>query len=294
MAPSNKEIVAKIRELESHIASDPKHANDVLLLKQHLASEVTDIKLAALHALRRLFIAFLDSGRLTISAAAQSAATSGKSTSKKGSDKEDNLRDYKLWLQQQLQGFQQALCGFVKAGDEAAIAPALRTLVELTKREWLIQRGGSDSDTRKARFGIRTYSALIMALLNAKEIDVDVLLLLRSEVLAMADCSYYSWVLIKRTLRDAKHDARLAMASGDKKQRAESANLIQNALDLLRVLELADEDEIEGGSSFLVDTKMSMKIQAIDAEEDENKEKDGNADDDDDDDDDDDHDDDDD
>jgi len=216
MAPSNKEIVAKIRELESLIAADPKHANDVLLLKQHLASEATDIKLAALHALRRLFITFLDSGRLTISAAAQPAVTTGKSTGKKGSDKEDHLRDYKLWLQQQLQGFQQALCGFVQAGDAAAIAPALRTLTELSKREWLIQRGGSDSDTRKARFGIRTYSALMLALFNAREIDVDVLLLLRAEVLAMPDCAYYSWIILKRTLRDAKHGARQAMASGDK------------------------------------------------------------------------------
>lgn len=269
MAPSNKEIIAKIRELESRIASDPKQANDILLVKQHLASEVTDIKLASLHALRRLFITFLDSGRLTISATQPAAATNVKSSSKKSNDKEDSLRDYKLWLQQQLQAFQQALCGFVQAGDAAAIAPALRTLLELTKREWLIQRGGSDSDTRKARFGIRAYSALVMALLNAKEIDVDVLLLLRAEVLSLTDCSYYAWVIIKRTLRDAKHDARKALASGDKRQRADSANLIQNALDLLRVLELSDEEEIEDGTSCLVDAKLTMKIQAVGADQEE-------------------------
>ena len=268
MAPSQKEIVAKIRELESKIAANPKQSNDILLLKQHLNSTVLDVKLASLHALRRLFVTFLDSGRLTIS-----QSQHGKSTDNKSSGKDGHLRDYKLWLQQQLQGFQQNLCEFVQAGDESVMAPAIRTLIELVKREWLIQRGGSDKDTRRARFGIRTYSALILALLRAKEIDVDVLLFLRSEVLGMSDCAYYAWIIIKRTLRDSKREARNAVASGDKELRSNATKLIQNALDLLRVITPPDESAVADGSSFLVNSTLTMKIRSQECKQSEEEEE---------------------
>lgn len=245
---SSKEV-ARIRALEKQICADPKQANDILVLKERLVGGKNEVRLASLHALRRIFLSFTESGRLTIAE----------------DDKQSKLDSYKLWLQQQLQSYQECLCECIQQGDVVVMAPAIRTMVETVRREWLVRREAvGTADVRKARFGIRAYSMLLHALLRSSlDLDVDALLLLRTEVFAAPDCAYYAWVLVKRALRDCK---RAAAAQGTKasKESKERTHLLRNALDLLRMLELPDEDE-----EPLVDPKQHLRVfgKAADSDE---------------------------
>jgi U3 small nucleolar RNA-associated protein 19 len=245
MSGTSKEV-ARVRALEKQISADPKQANSILLLKEQLVSGKNEVRLASLHALRRLFITFLEGGRLAIVE----------------DDKISKLSDYKKWLQQQLESYEECLCSSIKDGDSVIMAPAIRTMIELVRREWLVRRDSiSSDDVRKAKFGIRAYSMLLHSLLDSSvDLDMDALLMMRGEVFDKPDCAYYAWILIKRALKDAKHDA--AAASSSKKSK--HANLVRNALDILRVLELSDEDEQE---EPLVDPKQHLRVSSRDADD---------------------------
>ena len=127
-----EELLSKIRELERTIASDPKQVNAILLIKQYLVdSEIrSEVRLASLHSLRRLFMHFLESGILS----------GDEESGKKDGDKKDKaLRDYKTWVQQQYVHFKGCVNALVSSGEPSMLVPAIRTILECSRKEWLFQ-----------------------------------------------------------------------------------------------------------------------------------------------------------
>jgi len=62
------EKVHAVRELEKLVISDTKNANSLIALRKHLDSgdASKDVRMAALHSLRRVFVQFLDEGRFAV------------------------------------------------------------------------------------------------------------------------------------------------------------------------------------------------------------------------------------
>jgi hypothetical protein len=124
-APKEKELtVASIREMESAIRDDKKQANLILDIRRALSR--TDlpvaVRLAAMHTLRRLLIAILESGLLL--------SSSSLSSSTKGSENEV-LQEYKTWIGNQLKTYLDALEGIVLLEADDIQAAAIRTIVEV-------------------------------------------------------------------------------------------------------------------------------------------------------------------
>lgn len=111
------ESVQRIRELEKKVIEDPKQANSIISIKKCLVNEkeTNDARMAALHALRRIFVDAIDNGRFD-------AAKSQKS---------EKLVEYTKWLNGQYSSYLESLLGFVTAQTDPFHAPAIRTLMEV-------------------------------------------------------------------------------------------------------------------------------------------------------------------
>ncbi len=266
---AKSETIHAIQALEKRVKSDAKEANSILEISKYLsATQMKDVRLSALNSLRRIFCEFLESGRLCIEEVkivgrkklSKGTLDSGASSEEKG--KKDKTKEFKDWLRKHFSKFQDTLCRFISIGDADVIAPSLRTMMEFTQREWLLtkgqgqkyERGGEDLAglvTKEAHFGVKSYSALLHALvLGEAELDVELLLMLRSEIFDKADCRFYTWLVIRQvllTLRDEEDSPSLTRA-------------IQNALDILRVLPLEDQETIDGGE-YLVDRDPGAQCQ---------------------------------
>ena len=109
------------------------------------------------------------------------------------------------------------------------------------------ETGGDDTAvlvTKSAHYGVKSFRALIHALMHGQaELDVELLLILRSEIFDKADCRFYTWLIVRQML--------LAL-----KKKTSSVLLHQrqfkHALDILRVLPLEDQDTIDEGE-YLID-----------------------------------------
>lgn len=112
------ESVQRIRELEKGVIEDPKQANSIISIKKCLANEKesNDTRMAALHALRRIFIDAIDNGKFD--------ATRSQKTEK--------LAEYSKWLNGQYVSYQETLLNFVTAQTDPFHAPAVRTLMEVS------------------------------------------------------------------------------------------------------------------------------------------------------------------
>ena len=125
------EGVQKVRELEQLVVADAKNANYLLVIKKQLQDEdiSKEERTAALHSLRRIFIHFLESGRLEskfISAHSnQLAATRESSQSGK-------LQEYQKWLIQQFNSYQATLLKLISSNETYLQAPAIRTMLEVS------------------------------------------------------------------------------------------------------------------------------------------------------------------
>jgi len=121
--------IKEIRDMEKQVANDIKSTNLLLDIKAKLnsSSAARDVRMASLHALRRLFVQFLETSRLRL--AEQSASDSSSSASNR--EAHEKLREYKLWLLRQYASYKDDLCSLILSGDDALIAPAIRTLMEV-------------------------------------------------------------------------------------------------------------------------------------------------------------------
>lgn len=82
---------------------------------------------------------------------------------------------------------------------------------------------------RVPSFGTETYTMLLTTLLTVQEMDVDILLTLREEVFDKVDCKYHALVIIRGVLQAAK------------KTKEDAGVIIQNSLDMLRVISITDD-----------------------------------------------------
>lgn len=241
-------LIIQIRQLEKSLILDPtKQVNSILVIRDYLkdTDQSVDVRLTSMHALRRIFIEFIESGRMTLQPPSSSSAKEGK---------EQKVREYKQWLHQQLLSYQQILVNMITTSDEAFIAPCVRTMLQFVSREYFLTHpvpppNKEDDAPLASRFGFTSYSSVILAFLHCEtEIDVDVLLMLRAEVFDKGDCAYYALRVIKTRIKQAKEAATRGRHAGQ--HHDETLLMItRNALDLLRVISLPTEID---QSSFLL------------------------------------------
>mmetsp|Transcript_8922 Transcript_8922/g.13399 ORF Transcript_8922/g.13399 Transcript_8922/m.13399 type:complete len:571 (-) Transcript_8922:55-1767(-) len=210
--------VARIRSLEACILSSKKHAKSTTEIIEKLMDDDCEkaVKLAAMHSIRRVFVNFLENNyflKSTVESSGDSAVA-------------EKLDKFRAWLMQQyntVKGKMLDLCCSEKLKIQAA---AIRTIIEFVRYE------NTSSDLSQL-FGMKTLHALITKLVMGPDIDVDILLLLREEVMSKPDCEYHSLLCLRRILSEEKASTRDQVSDGE-----ERTQVIQNALDLLRVVEV--------------------------------------------------------
>ena len=116
--------IAKIRELEASVKNDKKKSNFILDIKKYLSNEKNSqkVRLASMHALRRIFIEILDNNLLT-------PITSN--------DKEAVL-EYKRWIKNQLKSFLELLNLIILTEVLEIQVAAIRTIFEVNLQNVII------------------------------------------------------------------------------------------------------------------------------------------------------------
>eukprot|EP01041_Mallomonas_annulata_P002903 gene2903-5694_t len=213
------ETIQIIRDLEASVISDIKNSNAIISIKKYMKVEQADnVTMAAFHSLRRIFSNIMENGFLK------------PSTKNKESDQGKARR----WMLKQLNDYKEILYEWTNCGNIDRQVPAVRTILEFVTRDYLLMENNNTSVPGKPSFGADTYTALFQNLLQAKEIGIDLLLMIREEVLSKADCVYYAMLVLSSSLRAAKANA--SSISDDSRD-----TLIRNAVDIMRVIELVDE-----------------------------------------------------
>lgn len=121
------EGVQKVRELEQLVVADAKNANLLLIIKKQLQNEEIskEERTAALHSLRRIFVNFLENGRL------EASFVSLNSNQLSQSADSGKLQEYKRWLIEQFNSYQRILRQLIACNDPSLQAPAVRTMLEV-------------------------------------------------------------------------------------------------------------------------------------------------------------------
>lgn len=221
--------VQSIRAIEGSIIDSNTNVNQIINLKKILrdSNNPSNLRMAALNSLRRIFVAFLESGKFGMI-----------NTAIKGSDK---LQEYRHWLIQQFNGYKSALSGLISVESEQFQAPAIRTFIEFVKREYYM----SDSIPH---FGRSTLNECMHALLYAKnEVSADILLMIRGEAFSFPDFLFHAMIALNDILCKLKD----ALKKGECNVE-ESEVVIRNALDILRVMQLPEESTPIDKKTFLV------------------------------------------
>ena len=115
------EEVRKIRDLEKLVIDDVKNINSLIIIKKCLDNKSLsdDERMAALHSLRRIFLATLEDGRLLGSSSGSNTTANKK------------LEDYTKWLEQQFTSYLSLLANLISTEEPKFQAPAIRTLLEV-------------------------------------------------------------------------------------------------------------------------------------------------------------------
>lgn len=121
------EGIQKVRELEQLIVGDAKNSNFVLVIKKQLQNEVIskEERIAAMHSLRRIFVKFIEDGRL------ESSFASANSNQLSSSDGTGKLEEYKKWLIEQFNSYQRILRQLITSNDVSLQLPAVKTMLEV-------------------------------------------------------------------------------------------------------------------------------------------------------------------
>ena len=212
---TSKQRVAEIRKLEAEVLSDRRNANKILDIRRVAETETEttttsgsscskEVKLAAVHSLRRIFSEILESG---IILASKSTSSSSSSTSIA------SLQKYIIWIVAQINSYVDLLCGLVHSDDLDIQAVSIRTLMEFVMREHMYRP--------EVVFGVHTYTKLLRSLLLGPDIDVDILLMFRDEVLDKTDCIFYTLKITRRFLTQLKELRKEMTYAGDKDIEAE-------------------------------------------------------------------------
>ena len=232
------EKVLKVRELEKLVVTDPKNANSLIAIRKELESEDSpkDVRMAALHSLRRVFVHYLDSGLFGV-------------TSKEDKNKGKKLDEFKKWLVQQLNAYQIILRGYIAANDTTFQGPSIRTLLEFVRRDHLISpptvtKSTANSSSIPATFGVKNYQWMLSSLLSVDDIDFDVIVMLRDEVFSKPDCAFYALLIFRNLLHDSLVQTRQDEDETKEEQQHAQALLLKNCLDLLRFISVPTEEDV--------------------------------------------------
>ena len=91
------------------------------------------------------------------------------------------IREYNSWFQSQFSLFKDSLIDLLSTGKDAYHAVSIRTYIEMMKLDAFVEEGIEASP----KFNIESFKTLLVALIvNKKEIDVDLLLMMKDEVSA--------------------------------------------------------------------------------------------------------------
>ena len=269
--------VAEIRRLEAEALTDRKNANNILEIRRRAEAQIQsndgsdsskEIQMAAVHSLRRIFCDILESGVILATKSTTSSASSSSAAS---------LQKYAQWIISQINSYIDLLCWFIHDEDIGIQAVAIRTLMELVMREHMYKP--------EVTFGVHTYRKLLLSLLLGADIDVDVLLMFRDEVLDKADCIFYSLRTIRTFLAQLKEVQKEISPQSDERNRQEIiSNFVrsggsgfgahlnekivqsfrftvctQNVLDILRIIEVPGSGEDDEEMMFCVDSEEPSK-----------------------------------
>ena len=105
------EEIKIIRDLENEIITNIKATNSLITIRKSLNDDnnTNDIRLAALSSLRRIFIKFIEEGRLVIN-----------------SNDNNKVNEYSKWLRQQYYQYFDSANLLINSNDETLQAPAIR------------------------------------------------------------------------------------------------------------------------------------------------------------------------
>lgn len=137
------------------------------------------------------------------------------------------------WMWKQYKLFRQTLCTFLAGNDDWSWELSIKTLLELTKKE-------SEYFPQRSRLLSQMFAEVFAAMLvtRKEELDADLLLVFRSEVFNYTDCVYHSL----RVLFDFVTELKSTVKREGRDNGSESMSIaVQNAVDLLRMIDVPDE-----------------------------------------------------
>lgn len=141
------------------------------------------------------------------------------------------------WMWKQYKLFRQMLCTFLASDEDWSWELSIKTLLELTKKE-------TEYFAQRSRLLTNTFAEVYTALLitRKQELDADLLLVFRSEVFAYPDCVFHSLRVLFDYITELKV---LAKKDGLNNGSDNMSVSIQNAIDLLRMIDIPDEVSTE-------------------------------------------------
>ena len=105
------EEIKEIRSLENDIITNVKATNSLIIIRKSINndSNSNDVRLAALSSMRRIFIKFIEEGRLV-------------------NNNVDNVKinEYSKWLKQQYYQYLDSINELINSNDDALQSPAIR------------------------------------------------------------------------------------------------------------------------------------------------------------------------
>lgn len=202
------------------------------------SSESTEARIASVHALRRILLHYVESGWFH-----RQPSSSDKSSAKKADV-------YNKWFQGQYASIKDGLIQLLSE-DEAYHAVAVRTYTELMKVDVFVEEGPSSSP----RLLMESFKALIFALVISKnEIDVDLLLMIKDEIISLHDCDYYAMLVLKEMIVEVKdmYQSSIDRAGITKKNAAAEDPILsnfdtirKNLIDMMRIISVPSDIDTE-------------------------------------------------
>ena len=224
--------------------------------------EKSDSRIAALNSLRRVVIHYIDSKwyyRPSTSLPSIKIVQPGDddqldSNSSSNSSKQQELKrhEYNIWFQKQFVSIQSFLLQLLSHEDDVYQAVAIRTYIEFMKYDSLIQNGPT---VVSSSFNEETWKSFIIAILiSRKELDVDLLLMIKQEILIFHDFTYYSFSILIDMIAEIKliHqqylDKVIIMGSAIEYTSTDIYSIVannyqvicQNCIDFLRILSVPE------------------------------------------------------
>lgn len=215
------EEISRFRELEKAAILDVKNSNNIVDIRKKIEDEEAskDLRMACTHCLRRIFLHYIENKLVA------PPLTESKNKTPEGK--------VAAWMWKQYKLYRQILCNFLSSNDDWSWELSVKTLLELTKKE-------TEFFSQRSRLLSNTFAEIFTALLvtRQEELDADLLLIFRSEVFAHPDCVYHGLRVLFDFVTELKTNAK---KEGHNNGTENMSVAVQNAIDLLRMIDIPDE-----------------------------------------------------